>query len=126
MLSFALGAQLLDRDRDLPTAIGLAALVTLALNPLHLFTVGFQLSYAATLGIIYLQPPLAEAALKMRLPKFIRSSLAVTLAAQIGVLPLCAYYFQHIPVGALFFNLILLPLMAPLVGLGLGGALLGA
>lgn len=125
MLSFALGAQLLDRDRDLPTAIGLAALVTLALNPLHLFTVGFQLSYAATLGIIYLQPPLAEAALKMRLPKFIRSSLAVTLAAQIGVLPLCAYYFQHIPVGALFFNLILLPLMAPLVGLGLGGALLG-
>src|SRR5690606_4079582 len=53
MLSFALGAQLLDRDRDLPTAIGLAALVTLALNPLHLFTVGFKLSYAATLGIIY-------------------------------------------------------------------------
>jgi len=59
------------------------------------------------------------------LPKFIRPLLTVTLAAQIGVLPLCAYYFHHIPVGALFFNLLLLPLMAPVVGLGLSGALLG-
>ena len=125
MLSFALGALLLERERDLPTTVALAALVTLLINPLHLFGIGFQLSYIATLSIIYLQPPLAEAALKLKIPRFIRPLLTVTLAAQIGVLPLCAYYFQHIPVGALFFNLLLLPLMAPVVGLGLGGALLG-
>ena len=103
----------------------MAALITLALNPLNLFTIGFQLSYAATLAIIYLQPPLAELARNLGLPKFIRPILTVTLAAQIGVLPLCAYYFQHIPLGALLFNLVLLPLMSPVVGLGLGGALLG-
>lgn len=125
MISFTLGALLLERDRDLPTAVALAALITLVLNPLHLFSIGFQLSYVATLSIIYLQPPLAAAALKLKLPKFIRPLLTVTLAAQIGVLPLCAYYFHHIPVGALLFNIILLPLMSPLVALGLGGALAG-
>ncbi len=125
MISFALGALLLERERDLPTTVVLAALATLLINPLYLFTIGFQLSYTATLAIIYLQPPLAEAARNLKLPGFIRSLLTVTLAAQIGVLPLCAYYFQHIPVGALLFNLLLLPLMSPLVGLGLGGALLG-
>ena len=125
MISFTLGALLLDRERDLPTAVALAALITLVLNPLYLFTIGFQLSYAATLAIIYLQPPLAEASSKLGLPRFLRSILSVTLAAQIGVLPLCAYYFQHIPVGALLFNLILLPLMSPVVGLGLGGSLIG-
>ncbi len=125
MLAFTLGALLLDRDGDLPTAVTLAALATLLVNPLYLFTIGFQLSYAATLAIIYLQQPLTEAASKLKLPRFIRSLLVVTLAAQVGVLPLCAYYFHHIPLGALFFNLLLLPLMAPVVGLGLGGALAG-
>ena len=125
MLAFSLGALLLERERDLPTAVALAALVTLLFNPLYLFSIGFQLSYIATLSIIYLQPPLAAAASKLKIPRRLRPLLSVTLAAQIGVLPLCAYYFHHIPIGALFFNLLLLPLMAPLVGLGLGGALVG-
>ncbi len=125
MISFALGALLLERERDLPTTVALAALVTLLFNPLFLFSIGFQLSYLATLSIIYLQPPLARAAARLKLPRFIRALLTVTLAAQIGVLPICAYYFHHIPVGALLFNLLLLPLMSPVVGLGLGGALSG-
>ncbi len=124
MLSLALGALLLDRERDIPTAVALAALGTLVVNPLLLFTVGFQLSYAATLAIIYLTPPLQAALTKLRFPAALRGLVAVTLAAQLGVLPLCAYHFMHIPVVALFFNLLLLPLMAPLVGLGITGAAL--
>ena len=113
MLSLALGALLLDREKDTPTAIALAALVTLAVNPLLLFNAGFQLSYAATLAIIYLPPPLSAALARLRLPAFLRPLVAVTLAAQLGVLPLCAYHFMHLPLAALFFNLLLLPLMAP-------------
>ncbi len=124
MLSLALGALLLDRERDIPTAVSLAALVTLAVNPLLLFTVAFQLSYAATLAIIYLTSPLQALLTRLRLPAAIRGLVAVTLAAQLGVLPLCAYHFEHLPLAALFFNLLLLPLMAPLVGLGITGAAL--
>ncbi len=124
MLSLALGALLMDRERDIPTAVALAALATLAVNPLLLFTVGFQLSYAATLAILYLTPPLQTALFRLRVPAALRALIAVTLAAQLGVLPLCAYHFEHVPLAALLFNLLLLPLMAPLIGLGLTGALL--
>ena len=124
MCSMASVAVLLDRENDLPTAISVAALLTLVLNPLQLFTAGFQLSYAATLAIIYVSPPLIDLVRLFKIPSPIRSLAAVTLAAQLGVLPICAVHFQHISLGAIWFNLLLLPVMPPLVGLGLAAALL--
>lgn len=124
MVSIALGALLLDREKDLPTAVAFAALVTLFLNPLLLFTIGFQLSYAATLALIYSYRPLQRVLSYLRCPRYLLAPLAITLAAQIGVLPLCIYYFQYMPTGALLFNLLLLPLIAFVVGLGLTGALI--
>ncbi len=124
MVSMAFGALLLDRERDLPTAVSLAALVTLAVNPLLLFGPGFQLSYAATLALIYIHRPLERLLSGAGIPSFLRSPLAVILAAQWGVLPLSVYYFHHLPAGAVLFNLLLMPLVAFIIGLGLLGALL--
>jgi len=125
MVSMAMGALLLDRENDLPTSVAFAALATLFINPLLLFTVGFQLSYAATLALIYTYRPLERFLAAVRCPCFLRAPLAVTIAAQAGVLPLCVYYFQHLPTAALLFNLLLLPMIALVVGLGLAGALTG-
>ena len=125
MISMVMGAVLLERDNDLPTAVAVAALATLFINPLLLLTVGFQLSYAATLALIYLYRPLDHFLKTLHFPPLIRSPLVITLAAQIGVLPLSVYYFHHLPAGALLFNLLFLPLIAFVVGLGLSGALLG-
>ncbi|MFO7952020.1 MAG: DNA internalization-related competence protein ComEC/Rec2 [Bacillota bacterium] len=124
MINITLGAFLLDRERDLPTAIAAAALLTLFINPLLLFSIGFQLSYAATLILVYAYRPLEHLLAQIKCPAFLRSPVAITLAAQLGVLPLCVYYFHHLTAGALFFNLLLLPLIAFVVGLGLFGALL--
>lgn len=123
MLSFALGALLLDRPYDLPTAMAAAALLTLAGNPLLLFTAGFQLSYGATLAIVYGAPPLAALLLRLRFPAVLRYPLAVTLAAQVGVLPLTVFHFHHVPILAVLFNLLALPVIALVLGLGLAGAL---
>lgn len=125
MVSLALGALLLDRERDLPTAVSSAALITLFINPLLLFTVGFQLSYAATLFLVYAYRPLEHLLSAVGCPFILRPPLAVTMAAQAGVIPLCVYYFHHLPVAALLFNLLLLPLIAFVVGLGLLGAVSG-
>ena len=125
MVSAALAALLLDREQDLPTTVAFAALVTLFINPLLLFSVGFQLSYAATLALIYTYRPLEHLLKTMRFPAILRSPLAVTLAAQIGVLPLCLYYFHYLPAAAVLFNLLLLPLIGFVIGLGLTGALIG-
>jgi len=125
MVSFALGALLLDRERDLLTAVAVAALLTLFFNPLLLFDLGFQLSYAATLSLVYAYRPLEHILKSAKCPRMLCSPIAVTLAAQVGVLPLCVYYFQHLPTGALLFNLLLLPFIIFTVGLGLSGALVG-
>jgi competence protein ComEC len=125
MVSTALTALLLDREYDLPSAVAFAALVTLFYNPLLLFSVGFQLSYASTLVLVYAYRPLDHLLGYLRFPRLLIPALAVTIAAQIGVLPLSVYYFQYLPTGALIFNLLMLPLIAFVVGLGLAGALLG-
>jgi competence protein ComEC len=125
MVSMVLAAVLLERDNDLPTTVALAAMVTLFVNPLLLFTVGFQLSYAATLALIYLYRPLDMFCRSFKIPDLIRAPIVVTLAAQIGVMPLSVYYFHHLPAGALIFNLLFLPMVAFVVGLGLTGSLTG-
>ena len=76
----------LGRERDWPTTLALAALIILALNPLQLYEVGFQLSFAATWGILYLGPWLQEKMEKWRLPGWIKSILQVTVSAQLGTL----------------------------------------
>ena len=123
MLSMGLVALLLGRQKDFPSAISAAGLVTLIYNPLLLFTVGFQLSYAATLSIFYVYPFL-EKELLLRFPNYLRQLVAVTVAAQIGVLPLTAHYFGSLPIMGLIFNIMLLPIITFIVGLGLVGCLL--
>ncbi len=125
MVSMSLGAVLLERDRDLPTAVSFAALVTLFINPLLLFTAGFQLSYAVTLVLVYAYRPLYRMLASTGCPQLLSAPLAVVIAAQVGVLPLSVYYFQHMPTGAVFFNLLLMPLMAFVVAFGLLGSLVG-
>jgi competence protein ComEC len=135
MVLLAMGAVHLDRPGDFPTALAAAVLITLVYNPLLLFSVSFQLSYAATTAILFLTPLLQEkiAAILARLPfsftlspvKMISSLLAVTLAAQLGVIPLTAYYFRQVSLVALIANIFVLPVMALVLGLGLVSALLG-
>jgi competence protein ComEC len=122
MASLAFGALILDRENDLSSAVAFAALITLFFNPLLLFTVGFQLSYAATLSLIYAYKPLVELAVFQRCPVMLRAPVAVTLAAQIGVLPLSIYHFNALPTAAILFNLCLIPLITFTVGFGLAGA----
>lgn len=124
MVAAGLGALIFERDSDVPSAIALAALVTLIYNPLLLFAVGFQLSYMAAIAVIYAHRPLAKLFQVFKLPRFLRDLLAVTLAAQLGVLPLTAFHFHTLSTGALFYNLLLIPMMSFIVGFGLSGAVL--
>ncbi len=123
LMFFALvGGKLLGRERDSLTALSLAALATLVYNPFFLFTPGFQLSYAGVLFILFLYPELKS--FLNFLPVFLQDLTAVSLAAQLGVLPLTAYYFGQISLIALLSNLVLLPFMSLVLGGGLLAAVL--
>jgi competence protein ComEC len=122
----------LGQPGDLPTSLAAAALFTLVFNPFLPFTISFQLSYAATGAILFLAPLLQEkntAALAgtpletaPSLVKNVSPLLAVTLTAQLGVLPLTALYFRQVSLAALLANLFVLPVMSLVMSLGLASA----
>ncbi|AKM84956.1 MAG: ComEC/Rec2-like protein, competence protein ComEC [candidate division Kazan bacterium GW2011_GWA1_50_15] len=101
------------RRRDLTNAILLAAVLMVALNPLILqYDTGFQLSLAATAGIVYLSPSLLLGF--RRWPNVLASAAATTIGATVATLPLVIFHFGGFSVVTLFANLVVVPLV-PLV-----------
>lgn len=85
-----------------------SASIMAALNPyVLLFDIGFQLSFGATLGLLYVEPALGRYV--RRLPGLVRESLSTTLAATIMVQPLITAYFSQVSLIALVANLLVLP-----------------
>ena len=123
MAGVGLACLLVNRDTPLLVILSLAALFILILSPLSLFTTSFQLSFIAVGGIIYLTPYL-EKRFK-RLPFWLRKSLAISLAAQLSVLPLLAFYFHQIPLIGLLSNLLITPLVTIILALGFFSLALG-
>lgn len=115
--SLGLLAAALGRERDLATALAAAALILVVHNPLVLFDVSFQMSFAATAGILLVYGPIRRAL--GRLPGFVAGPVAVTAGAQLGVTPLLAYYFQKVSLVGFVASLLGGPWTGLLVPLGL-------
>ncbi|HZR98512.1 MAG TPA: ComEC/Rec2 family competence protein [Chloroflexota bacterium] len=124
MALLALAAEAAGRPRDGLTALALAAALQAAWDPLLLGDLGFQLSVLATAGLIVLAP-LIQGWLR-RLPAWAAEGLAATLAAELFVLPLQLTTFHYLSLVAPLANLLVVPLLPPLMALGLGVALVGA
>ncbi len=97
-----------------------AAVLLLLYNPLWLLDAGFQLSFAATGGLIFLYPQLKTrlAFIKWELA---REGMAITLAAQLASLPLLLWHFNQLSLITFAANILLVPLMELLVIITLGG-----
>jgi len=111
-----------DREGEGLNTLGVAAIGILACRPQDLFDVGFQLSFAATGGILLLHRPLRSVLPGSNagpLGKWISAPLAVSLAAQASTAPLVIAYFGRISPISLLANLIVVPLMGGAVALGL-------
>ena len=112
-----LTAQHLGRLSVASRAVIFAATAMLALNPLLLrLDVGFQLSFLAILGIIYLQPFINNWFKKIPNPKIfpLRITLSTTIAAQIFTLPILVYNFGYIPLISPIANILIVPALAPI------------
>lgn len=102
------------RDRMSVNTLAFAAMVILLQNPMSLFDVGFQMSFAAVGSILLLMPLFERLCpqgymLDHPLLKWLWSLIAVSCAAQIGVAPLIAYYFERFSTYFLLTNLIVVP-----------------
>ena len=91
----------------------LCVLLMLLAAPAWLLDVGFQLSVAATAGLLLSAGPL-EAWLQRRLPGWAAAAVAVPLAASLWTLPLQLLHFGALPLYAVPANLLAAPLLTPL------------
>lgn len=123
MAGLLLLAQKVGRLNSAHRAVIFAAVVMLALNPLLLkFDIGFQLSFMAVLGIIFLKPILDKKTESWLNPLKIKDILTMTFAAQLAVLPLLIFHFSQLSLISPLANLLIVPLV-PLImisGLVLG------
>lgn len=97
-----------------------AAVLLLIYQPLWITDLGFQLSFAATLGLLVGAGPIGSRL--DFLPPAVATALAVPLAAQIWTLPLQVAIFGRIPTYSLLANPLLLLLWVPLLVAGFGVA----
>ncbi len=120
MFSFLSLGLLLQRRTNPLNTLCLSGLVLVLNNPYIIFQVGFQLSYLAVVGILMLQPKLScYYSPKFWLDRLLWDTLTVSLAAQIAILPLSLYYFNQFSGIFILSNLIILPFLGLILGLGI-------
>ena len=120
MASLLLFAQKIGRLRSADRVVVFAAVIMLMFNPLLIKSdVGFQLSFMATLSIIYLKPILDQKTEK--LPNYfkIKDIITMTLAAQLGTLPLLIFHFGRLSLISPLANLLIVPLLPGIMIMGM-------
>jgi competence protein ComEC len=104
-----LGALLLDREASILNSLALAAVTILIIRPSDLLDPGFQLSFAATAALVLAPHP----------RNLVLGALSISLAAQLGVLPVALVHFNQLSTLGPLANLVVVPLAAAATVLGL-------
>ncbi len=130
MAALMMGGQQLQRQTASVNLLSIAAILLLLYHPANVFSAGFQLSFAAVLGIVLLVPPL-----KALLPatwvhtptrRFFTDGILVSIGATLGTFPVLLYHFSTVPLGGIVLNLLALPLTAAVLSGGFCMLLLAA
>ena len=110
----------LGRATFAPVSLAAAAIGMTALSPYTLWDVGFQLSFAATIGLVLYTDPLEQATERFlarftspgrarQIVGLLSEALLVTLAAQVTTTPIILHYFGRLSLVTLLTNLLILP-----------------
>jgi competence protein ComEC len=116
MFSLAQAAILFKRKNNSMNSLLACAFILLYFNSNVLFDVGFQLSFAAVLGIIYSQLfEYKHYGRFQKVKKYLMESLKISLFAQLFTLPIILYNFHQFPIYFLLSNLLIIPLTSLLM-----------
>lgn len=103
-------AKSIGRRGATTNALFVATLIMFLYNPYSVWDVGFQLSFAATLGLVILEEPLRVIFARLAaLPEAVMMAATSTLAAQIFTLPILLWQFGQISLVAPVTNILILP-----------------
>jgi len=120
MFSFIVIAKATKRNTNIYNTLAVSAFFLLIINPFLIMEVGFQLSYLAVIGIIYLQPKIYN---WLNPHNWLLDKMweltAVSIAAQVATFPLGLLYFHQFPNYFFISNLIVIPLATFIVYTGI-------
>jgi competence protein ComEC len=114
----------LERDSDIINNLALAALIILLIWPQALFDAGFQLSFAATIAIVSLYWPILSLFPQSLTRqdrwwgRWVFGVVALSIAAQLGVAPITAFYFNRLPLISILANIVAIPTLGAVLALG--------
>lgn len=117
MFAIRIGADISGRVYDLPTSLSVAAACIVIWQPLYLYDAGFLLSFGAILGIVLVEPI-------FRFYKIVPKTLSGGMAIQLITFPIVLYFYFEIPLYAQILNIVIIPLMSLVLGMGIIGSLL--
>lgn len=122
MFSFVALAKPLGWRTNIYNTLATSAFVLLLYDPYLIMSVGFQLSYLAVLGIVYLQKPLYNLwVIDSALGNWVWEITCISIAAQVATFALGMLYFHQFPVYFMVSNLFVIPLSTIIL---VGGILL--
>jgi competence protein ComEC len=117
MAGLTLFGVVLGRPRSAASILGGAVLILLIADTTLVWSIGFQLSVAATAGMVALAGPLSD---RLRfLPRPLALAASTTMAAQAAVCPVLLFHFHEVPGVTLVANLLAFPAVSPALILGL-------
>jgi len=133
MITVYLLSYILDRDFDIYTALSLAGIIILLINPMQVFAAGFVLSFSCIFSLVYLTPKLealfayrlkenaSSVAMRyvLKIPQYIRRLLFASTAVFIGVWPITAIYFKIISPVSIVANIFIVPLLGVILSLSM-------
>ena len=120
MFSFIALGTALNRRSSIYNSIFASAFLLLLYNPFLLFDLSFQLSYSAVISIVFFQPRISALLnFNCKILKWAWSLTSVSLAAQIGTIPITIFYFHQFPNYFLLSNFIVIPLATIIIWLSL-------
>lgn len=120
MLTVFIFGNLLNRNRDTYNTLAISALILLLIDPYLVYNVGFQLSYAAVIGIITFHQPLYKLLyIKNVVVDKIWSITVLAFSAQLATFPIATHYFHFFPPWFWLTNLFTFPLSFLIIATGL-------
>jgi len=104
-------AKLFERNYNVYNILAISCLISLIINPLSIFNIGFMLSYSAVISIVYLTPKIyRHMKTDIKLVNWFFQLSIVSFSAQIATIPICAHFWGAVPAYGLFSNIIVIPL----------------
>ncbi len=149
MFVFSIFAAWVGRSYDSLNALGGAAIILLLQNPFLLWNASFLFSFSAVFGVVWVAHVFAKIRERDETEKSVRTALqsdrqvqkkkgifekigrtlletaCVSLCIQLLTVPLTAYFYYEIPVYAVVFNALVLPVVGVLLGTGIVGGIAG-